>query len=283
MARRLSAEWSRRLRIGMLRTPEPRSDASDWLIRWAMVSALVAMTIVLICGYHGGFIRLNAIAAGYPDWVWASLTSFGDERVLTALALLFSLRYPRLFWSLLVSALIAAIYSRGLKDLLDLPRPPAMLEEGVFHLIGPGHQGASFPSGHSVAATVFFSVLIWHVRAWPWRLLATLFVVAVGFSRVAVGVHWPVDVAAGLMGGALAAWLGCRIAQHWPGPAENVVLHLSVVTLLTVPALSLLYDPGQYPSVAPVLSALGLVAFLSVMIQYVLLPWRHLHRVGPDV
>ncbi|MFD2111429.1 phosphatase PAP2 family protein [Thiorhodococcus fuscus] len=267
----------------MSRTSEPRSGASDWLIRWAMVSALVAMTIVLICGYHGGFIRLNAIAAGYPDWVWESLTSFGNERVLAALALLFSLRYPRLFWSLLVSALIAALYSRGLKDLLDLPRPPAMLEEGVFHLIGPVHSRASFPSGHSVAAAVFFSVLIWHARTWPWRLLATLFVVAVGFSRVAVGVHWPVDVAAGLMGGALAAWLGCRIAQHWPGPAENVVLHLAVVTLLAVLALSLLYDPGQYPNAAPMLRTLGLVAFLSVMIQYLLLPWRSLHTLDRDV
>jgi membrane-associated phospholipid phosphatase len=62
--------------------------------------------------------------------------------------------------------------------------------------------GYSFPSGHALASSVLGLVLIiiaWSSR-WRWyvTILASLYVVFVGFSRFYLGVHYPSDV--------LAAW-----------------------------------------------------------------------------
>ena len=76
----------------------------------------------------------------------------------------------------------------------------------------------SFPSGHAMstmAATAALCVLLWPTR---WRWLATvagsLFVGAVGTSRVYLGVHYPSDVLAGWA--ASLAWvIGGKLLLDW--------------------------------------------------------------------
>ncbi len=274
----LRLDWHDRLTAGAKRTPLHSPSGDLWLGRWVWVCLIIALSLYLACGYHAGFARLNALAASYPDWFWQCVTALGDERVAFALTLFFSLRFPRVFWSLVLAALIATAYSRGLKELFDAARPPAVLAADAFHLIGPGHQRASFPSGHSVTAAVFFGVLLYHARLVEWRLLFLLLAVLVGSSRVAVGVHWPVDVAAGLMGGALAAWVGTRLAARWAGPATHVPLHLAIVTLAGLMAVGLLYEDGGYPLAAPMLQALGLAALASGLVQYLMWPLMRYRR-----
>ena len=268
----LRRDWAEQLAAGVARTPLTSPEGARWLLRWAGICLLVAATLYLACGYQAGFLRLNAWATAYPDWIWQCLTVLGDERMPFALALFFSLRYPRLLWTLILAGLIAALYSRGLKELFESVRPPGVLAADAFHLIGPGHHSNSFPSGHSVVAGVFFGVLIHYARLVEWRLLLLLVAVLVGLSRVAVGIHWPVDVAAGLMGGALAAWLGARLAASWPGPATRVSIHLAVVTLACVLTVGLLFDDGGYPAAAPMLRILGAAALLSALGQYLVWP-----------
>lgn len=264
--------WGERLAHGMLRTPPASRGGNGWLLRWALVCLIVGVSLYLACGYHAGFVRLNGFAATYPSWIWACLTVFGDERVPLALSLLFSLRYPRVFWTLILAALIAIAYSRGLKEVFDAMRPPAILASDAFNLIGPARTRMSFPSGHSVTAAVFFGVLVYHSRWIELRMLWILLAILVGFSRIAVGVHWPVDVAFGLMGGALAAWAGGWLSARWSRPASNVAVHMTFVALALVSAIALLVDDGGYSQAARMLQILGIVAILSAITQYVLAP-----------
>ncbi len=100
------------------------------------------------------------------------------------------------------------------KDLVDRARPPAALA------VPPLEVSASFPSGHTLNATVLTTVVVYLVliettAAWQRSLaitLGTLFVGAMGLSRVFLGHHWLTDVLAGWLIG--LAWALAVITAH---------------------------------------------------------------------
>ena len=94
----------------------------------------------------------------------------------------------------------------AVKDLLARPRPTLL--DPVAHAAG-----FSFPSGHSAGSAAVYGALVVLVapRAARWAralLLAAgaLLICAVAASRVLLGVHYPSDVAAGVLLG--VAWVG---------------------------------------------------------------------------
>ncbi|WP_247729253.1 phosphatase PAP2 family protein [Halovivax limisalsi] len=79
-----------------------------------------------------------------------------------------------------------------LKTVLGLPRPPPALQATV-------RDGYGFPSGHAMAATILWGALAyWCDRPRPRTraILASLLVSTVALSRLALGVHFLVDVLA---------------------------------------------------------------------------------------
>ena len=62
----------------------------------------------------------------------------------------------------------------------------------------------SFPSGHTLHAVAFSAVLLSYCPHLAWLVLP--FTVLVAMSRVILGLHYPTDVCAGAVIGALLAW-----------------------------------------------------------------------------
>jgi len=70
----------------------------------------------------------------------------------------------------------------------------------------------SFPSGHTAVAFAAATVLTWLVpRAAPAFFALAL---AIGYSRIYVGVHWPLDVVGGAVIGVVTALLLLAIARR---------------------------------------------------------------------
>ena len=218
--------------------------------------------------WHGGFRPAQAASAAVPGVLWEALTTLGDGRIQLALLLPFCLRYPRVFWALVLGALVAGAMSRGLKIWLDLPRPAALLEASQITVIGTRLTTHSFPSGHTVSAfsfTVAWLALLGWGRALPIVMLAAL----VGFSRIAVGAHWPVDVLAGALIGMAGGWLGLRLSRHFRWGlgigAHWTLLGIAVIAVATLP-----FDGQGYPDTWPwriVACLWGLGGFVMVYLR----------------
>ena len=120
-----------------------------------------------------------------------------------ALALALAVLWRR--WAVLALTFVAVALAdgsaTGLKAAFDRERPPERYAEPDPLVSVPG--SGSFPSGHAATSFAAATVLSF---AFP-RLAPILLVLAaaVGFSRVYVGVHYPLDIVGG-------AFLGVAIA-----------------------------------------------------------------------
>ena len=109
------------------------------------------------------------------------------------------------------------IASGILKDLVARPRPTRVPElEGVLHLVRGYRSGQyGFVSSHAantMAVALLFS-LIWRNKIATVGLM--LWVAANCYSRMYLGVHYPLDILGGLMVGALVALLAFALLRWW--------------------------------------------------------------------
>lgn len=123
----------------------------------------------------------------------------------------------------LATALGALSLTVALKEVFALPRPPVPEQ-----LIGAA--GFGFPSGHAIAATVVWGYLAmaleWGSRRQRYAV-AGLVVSVVALSRVAVGVHYAVDVVAGVAVGTAYLVAVTRLAR--PEHAFGVAVVVSLL------------------------------------------------------
>lgn len=154
-------------------------------------------------------------------WLLAMVSHLGDRWVLT-LATLVVCTWVAWRGHLRPAALAAALVAGqgllvwGLKDWWQRPRPPLGAVEPQWVVVN----GSSLPSGHATAALVAFVLLAWLAlrhgpRAWQAHRravlgLAVAAALAVGSSRVLLGVHHPGDVLAGWC--IASAWLALSLA-----------------------------------------------------------------------
>lgn len=168
-----------------------------------------------------GFRALNELA-GTSDAMDAVIIFGGTWLVFIMVALV--LGYLALSWKtshwegrfenmvhVSVTVLLAFVIEQVIGFFWFRARPFVELE-GVTKLIDMAATSKSFPSGHSTFAfALAFGILI-HNRKWGWSFV--LLALFVGLSRVAAGIHYPSDVAGGLIVGVVAAVLTAPVKRR---------------------------------------------------------------------
>ena len=81
--------------------------------------------------------------------------------------------------------------------------------DGVRVLVMEGDPNA-FPSGHTLSTFAVVGFLALKIKNKLWAALLIIWGLLVGFSRIYVGVHMPIDVLAGIIVGMLSAYFVYR-------------------------------------------------------------------------
>jgi membrane-associated phospholipid phosphatase len=212
-------------------TARPREDALLARPRQAalLTAGVVAVTAVVfaLAAGHGALARIQRV-----DDAWLRLMISGRAPPLTAIAKVFNvlglvyvtlpvrlalagfLALRRRWWHL--AAFTAAIVLSealigSLKGVYDRARPPGSLV---------ATSGASFPSGHAIAASVTVVAAVIALipagrrRAW-WGAAAVAFSIMMGLSRAYLAAHWLSDATAGILLGTSCALLTALIADQF--------------------------------------------------------------------
>ena len=152
------------------------------------------------------FRAVNGAADGRVDRVASAITELGSIWAsVGAAAILAASGRRRAAAKGLAAAGIAWLAGQGLKKLFERPRPYTADPEGTRLLIGPP-RATSWPSSHPAVLLAFVETVGREAGLRPSaRAALTGLAGAVGVSRVVVGVHYPGDVAGGLLLGRTVA------------------------------------------------------------------------------
>jgi membrane-associated phospholipid phosphatase len=183
---------------------------------WLAALGLLLLTLIVQLGDLDRpiFLWVNYLGRFAGDTFWIGTTTLGDGLVVCVLALPFVRRKPELVWALLLSMLLMALYVKGIKFFVNRPRPLTNLLGADFRVIGARYRFNSFPSGHAAAAAMLAGIFCLFFRQMWVRVAIIGLALLIGASRIAMGIHWTVDVLAGFFGGWLAAGLGYWLAAR---------------------------------------------------------------------
>jgi undecaprenyl-diphosphatase len=185
------------------------------------------------------------------DVFFQGVTSLGDETFYLVI-------FPLLLWSVdfslglrfAVALLLSTYVNFTIKDLFGHPRPFELDP-----LIGlRDATGYGLPSGHAQLSVVVWGILASAVqRTWAW-MVAVVMMLLIGFSRIYLGVHFPTDVFAGWLIGALLLLAYLALTPHVVRWLKDRPFAVRVAVAIAVPLVLLALRPTA--NIAAVLAVL---------------------------
>ena len=179
---------------------------------------------------------LESIRNPILDAIMSLVTMVGEETIFLAIALL-------IFWCLdkkkgyifLLIGFIGITVNQILKLTFRIPRP--WVKDPDFTVVESAVEeatGYSFPSSHTQnVADTFGCVAYTAKRLWV-RIASILLILLVGFSRMYLGVHTPLDVGVSLLVGAALVLGLYPLLERLFAKEQSVLIALGVTVLISV-------------------------------------------------
>ena len=167
-------------------------------------------------GFDNGAYRDMVALARHTTWMNGAANRWSDYGlllfvVLAAAGCRRSGSLPRALW--VPGAMVVAFGLSALAKLAFAEQRPCRTLADVGHIVSacPPPGDYAFPSNHAVLAGAA-AMAVW-VLDRRLGVVAAVNAVVIAVFRVYIGVHYPHDVAAGLLFGALVAWAGVRLGE----------------------------------------------------------------------
>ncbi|MEI7526273.1 MAG: phosphatase PAP2 family protein [Mariniphaga sp.] len=173
----------------------------SFLIPYLFISAVI---IALLVSYGNTelFLHINSYHSAFGDFLFFYLTNLGDGVVAALLILVLLWISFREALTFLLITLAITIIVNILKDHIfpELDRPASYFSGlEVLHLV-PGYDPptlSTFPSGHTATAFSVGLYLSFLIKNRAVKFLLFVLAVGVGYSRMYLAAHFPLDVLAG--------------------------------------------------------------------------------------
>ncbi|MCR5099301.1 MAG: phosphatase PAP2 family protein [Lachnospiraceae bacterium] len=183
------------------------------------------------------------LQAALPDGVITAISQFSFLGETTIMLVIMGI----LYWGLDkefgkyvgVNILVAITFNPLIKNIF-IRRRPYFESEGIDlkRLIEPKAdkydmlaQGYSFPSGHSSGSLTLYGSLACYMKKRWMTVLAIVFPILVGFSRVVVGAHYPTDVFVGWIMGIAIIFLVPLLREKAP---SDIVFNIILAVVFAV-------------------------------------------------
>ena len=172
------------------------AQSLERLAAWDRALCVRCNGVSHVRGLRRAFVAVSRMGDG---WFWYAL--------MAAILIVDGMRAAGAVVHMIVVGLTCTVLYKSIKALTSRPRPYAA-DPGITLCAAPLDQ-YSFPSGHTLHATAFTLVALSYYPALFWLLLP--FSMLVALSRVVLGLHYPSDVLAGALIGAIVAGLSAQL------------------------------------------------------------------------
>lgn len=189
------------------------------------ISGLLLIGFSILLGKADFFLLLNANLGTIADTAFKYITYLGDGAIWIPIAvyiLFFRKKYTvLLLGSIVYSTLFAQIPKHFIFN--GEPRPTKLITDWNSIHIVPGvflNSVDSFPSGHTTTASSIFLLFCLLIPK-KWIIpVGCLYMYLVGYSRIYLAQHFPLDVGAGMICGIITVYFSLRL-QNWKDQYSN--------------------------------------------------------------
>ncbi|HUS00379.1 MAG TPA: phosphatase PAP2 family protein [Chitinophagaceae bacterium] len=170
----------------------------------SILCALILFILSYSYGKNQFFLLLNTDLGTVADNFFNFFSYLGDGLLWIPLVVYFVYKEGKRMLPLLISSFaLTTAFTQACKYLIvpDELRPTAAITNEFIHTVNgvTVHATASFPSGHTATAFVFYLIFCLVFENKLWLVAGLFYALIVGYSRIYLAQHFPFDVAAGIV------------------------------------------------------------------------------------
>ena len=183
---------------------------------------------------------LESIRMPFADTLFGGITILGEETfAIIVFCAMYWCIHKRAAYKLGVAYFVSGLAVQGMKICFRIERPwiihqtltpvPAALEQAT---------GYSFPSGHTQSAAAVFASIGIQLKQKSLKIICFIVILLVAFSRLYLGVHTLLDVAASIIISLLLVLIAAKVLDNGPVNKNRELATALVIVLIAFAAVT---------------------------------------------